>query len=90
MLKEKLAQVRDELADAAKQLASLTGEVKACKVKLKDASAALEESKQENAALKSQIADLAEEKQSYDRQIEEFTAEINVKVDEWKVSFRLV
>lgn len=45
----------------------------------------LDEIKHENAALKNQINDLVEEKESYDRQIEEFTEEVNMRVDEWKV-----
>lgn len=49
--------------------------------------AALEETKLENIALKGQINELVEEKESYDRQIEEFTEEVNTRVDEWKVSY---
>lgn len=51
--------------------------------------AILDEVKLENVALKNQLNELVEEKESYDRQIEEFTEEVNKRVDEWKVAIRI-
>lgn len=46
----------------------------------------IENLKQENTALHSDVNDLLQEKQSYDQQIENFKMELNSRVDNWKVS----
>ncbi|KAH0821762.1 hypothetical protein GEV33_001029 [Tenebrio molitor] len=84
VLREKLTNVRDELAIATKELTLLTENLKGSKIQLNESSEQIRKLTAENENLQDEIREILEQKRHFEQEMEEFTEEVNIRVDEWK------
>ena len=89
-LQDKVVNLRDELAEATRQISTITSEYVAMKAGQADRAALVETLQQDNSSLRVQLEDQYQEKARRDAQIQEISAQVDGKVEELKsiVSFK--
>ena len=83
-LQDKVVNLRDELAEATRQISTITSEYVAMKAGQADRAALVETLQQDNSSLRVQLEDQYQEKARRDAQIQEISAQVDGKVEELK------
>ena len=83
-LQDKVVNLRDELAEATRQIGTITSEYVAMKAGQADKAALVETLQQDNSSLRVQLEDQYQEKARRDAQIQEISAQVDGKVEELK------
>ena len=83
-LQDKVVNLRDELAEATRQIGTITSEYVAMKAGQADRAALVETLQQDNSSLRVQLEDQYQEKARRDAQIQEISAQVDGKVEELK------
>ena len=83
-LQDKVVNLRDELAEATRQISTITSEYVAMKAGQADKAALVETLQQDNSSLRVQLEDQYQEKARRDAQIQEISAQVDGKVEELK------
>ena len=82
--REKVGGLRDDLADATRQIQLITGEYVAMKNSQADTAGLVDSLKQDNCHLKTQLEDQYRERASRDHQIQQISTQVDGKVEEMK------
>ena len=83
-LQDNVVNLRDELAEATRQISTITSEYVAMKAGQADRAALVETLQQDNSSLRVQLEDQYQEKARRDAQIQEISAQVDGKVEELK------
>ncbi|KAE8749543.1 hypothetical protein FOCC_FOCC003808 [Frankliniella occidentalis] len=84
VLREKLTNVKIELAEATKNIMHITGDIVTLQITKEELSEKLRHSEQMCEALSQQIQELVSEKEKRDAELECFEEEVDVRIQEWK------
>ncbi|XP_069705746.1 centrosomal protein of 290 kDa isoform X2 [Periplaneta americana] len=84
MLREKLSTLRDELSEATKHMTEMTGELTGLKHTCQEQEEKMHLVEEQNVALRSQVQELVAQKLRRDSQLDDFSAALDSRVEEWK------